>query len=251
MFERFTQGARHAITAAQEAARRLGSQSVRPQHILLGLASEPQRVAGRVLSHFGVTFDAVRTRIESLADPTDRPVRGEIGFAPESKTVLKLALDEARRLGHNYIGTEHLLLAMFHVSDAPLPELLQHFGLQMKPVQDLIPQELGEFEPYQGGRPKRRRAALSLLAGEENRNNVVMCRVGDPDLEAIDTLIEAGVRATRSDAAAWLIHAGIEGNKSLFARLQATVGEIRRLREHAQSISREVGLGESPPPPTN
>jgi len=251
MFERFTKGARDAIAESREEARRLGSSSVRPEHIFAGLASQPERVAGWVLSQLGLTYDAVREQVASLPPREDRPVRGEIGFSPESKTVLKLALTEARRLGHNYIGTEHLLLALFQTGDPPIPELLQRLGLKMDAVHELIVRELAA-----PGRSMRRRAGPSLptlLAGLEGdaRSNVVMCRIADPDLGAIDMLVEAGVRSTRSEAAAWLIHAGIEGNTALLERLQTTVSEIRRLREQAQTISREVASGESPPPPSS
>lgn len=252
MFERFTRFGRVAIAQAQEEARRLNWPSVRPEHIFLGLAGQQQGVAGWVLSQSGVTFDAAREKVELLVGRGDRPVGGAIAFSPEGKKVLELALDEARRLRHNYIGTEHLLLAMFRVSDAPIPDLLRHFRLKVEPVRDLIMQELGlprRLSQWVG--PGAARGGTAALAQPEGaRNNVVMCRVGDPDLEAIDTLVEAGVRATRSDAAAWLIRAGIEGNRPLFERLQATVLEIRRLREQAQAITREVASGESPTPPT-
>jgi len=254
LFDRFTRRGRMAITQSAEEARRLNKPSVGPEHIFLGMIGQAEGVAGWVLAELGVTLDAAREKVESLAGRGERPVRGEIPFSPEGKRVLTLALDEARRLGHNYIGTEHLLLALFQLDDtaggAPMGNVMLEFRLNAESVRALIMRELSQ--------PQRQRSAharlplgplgaapLSQMGGA--RSNVVMCRVNDPDLGAIDMLIEAGVRATRSDAAAWLIHAGIEGNKSLFERLEATVREIRRLRERAQVITQEVASDESQP----
>lgn len=239
-FERFTRFGRAALAQAEEEARRLNGSSVQPEHIFLGLVGQHEGVAGSVLAHLGVTLDAARQKVESLAPAADRPARSRgIGFSRGAKRVLVLALAEARRLRHNYIGTEHMLLALFQLDNvpdsAPIADVMQQFRLDAGRIRDLIMRELTS------------RGSL-LLQGE--RNNVLMCRVRDSDLEAIDTLVEAGVRTTRSDAAAWLIHAGIEGNRPLFERLQTTVLEIRRLREQAQAITREVASGESPTPPT-
>jgi len=254
LFDRFTHRGRAAITESAAEARRLNHPSVGPEHIFLGMIGQAEGVAGWVLAELGVTLDVAREKVESLAGRGERTVRGEIPFSPEGKRVLSLALDEAHRLGHNYIGTEHLLLALFQLDDTPggvpIANVMMEFRLNAESVRALIMRELSQ--------PQRRRstharlplgplgaALLPQMGGA--RSNVVMCRVNDPDLEAIDTLIEAGVRATRSDAAAWLIHAGIEGNKSLFERLEATVREIRRLREQAQTITQEVVSDESRP----
>ena len=254
LFDRFTQRGRAAITQSAAEARRLNHPSVGPEHIFLGMIGQAEGVAGWVLAELGVTLDVAREKVESLAGRGERTVRGEIPFSPEGKRVLTLALDEARRLGHNYIGTEHLLLALFQLDDTPggvpIANVMMELRLNAESVRALIMRELSHPQ-----RPRSTHARLPLgplgagllpqMGGA--RSNVVMCRVNDPDLEAIDTLIEAGVRATRSDAAAWLIHAGIEGNKSLFERLEATVGEIRRLREQAHSITQEVVSDESRP----
>jgi hypothetical protein len=249
VFERFTKFGKAAFFQAGEEARRLNRPSVGPEHIFLGVVFHEEGVAGRVLALLGVTIDAARENVEALAGRGDGPVQGEIHFSPEGKRVLALALDEARRLGHNYLGTEHMLLALFQFDDGPdgvpILDVMKHFRLRADRVRDLIMQELGRRLATSLSLPGG--ARLSLPGG--TRNNVVMCRVNNPDLEAIDTLVEAGVRATRSDAAAWLIHAGIEGNKPLFERLQATVREIRRLREQAQAITQEVASGLSPAPP--
>jgi len=126
-----------------------------------------------------------------------------------------------------------MLLALFKLDDASggvVLEVMRQFQLSGERVRELVVQRVG------------------ALAVEGTRNNVLMCRVSSLDLGAIDTLVEAGVSATRSEAAAWLIRAGIEGNKSLFERLQSTVLEIRRLREQAQAITREVATAQPDKP---
>ena len=149
MLSRFTGLARDVVAQAQEEARQLHSPSVRPEHIFLALVGQPQGVGGWVLSELGVTSAVAREKAELVAGRGDRPVRGEIAFSPEFKTLLQLALDEARDLRHSYIGTEHLLLAMFQVSDAPIPDLLQHFHLTKERARDLILQELALPRPQQ------------------------------------------------------------------------------------------------------
>ncbi len=268
MFERFTERARRVISLSQEEARRL-NRTVAPEHVLLGIVSEADGVGGIVLGKLGVTLESARGTVESVAGRTEGPPRGrEVRFSDDGKKALEYALAEARRLKHNYIGTEHLLLGLFLLESGPIAEILKHLRLSRERVLDDILQTLAS-------RPPGVRAVLAndltalrrpsttlpeLLAqpppgarSAEPRNNVVMCRVNDRDLDAIDALVEAGARATRSDAAAWLIHAGIESNKALFDKLHATVAEIRRLREQAQEITRKLALedaGPADPPPS-
>src|SRR5262249_30094116 len=87
---------------------------------------------------------------------------------------------------------------------------------------------------------EKARAEVMGILGSQAKGNVVTCRIWPRDLEAIDLLVEAGIRNTRSDAAAWLIHAGIEGNRELFEKVQATVAEIRRLRRQVQTVALEM-----------
>jgi ATP-dependent Clp protease ATP-binding subunit ClpA len=236
LFERFTEGGRRAILHSEEEAKRLNRSAVQPEHIFLGLVSDTDKVAGTILAQLGVTIDVARQKVEAIAGRGDSAPRDrEIRFSAEAKRVLRFALDEARHLGHGYLGTEHMLLALFHLDDASggvVLEVMRQFQLSGERVRELVMQRVG------------------APAVEETRNNVLMCRVSSLDLGAIDTLVEAGVSATRSEAAAWLIRAGIEGNKALFERLQSTVLEIRRLREQAQTITREVVGGDVAPSST-
>ncbi len=138
------------------------------------------------------------------------------GLTPRARRVLDLAREEADRLSHRYVGTEHLLLALLREGEGIAAQILRQVGVERQQAENLILRLLRPLTPGSGPTAPR--------------DNVVTCRVDDCDLEAIDVLIEAGLRTTRSDAASWLIRAGIEANAELFEKVYATVGEIRRLR---------------------
>lgn len=240
MFERFTVRARKVILRAQEEAGRLNSASVGPEHILLGIVMDPDGIGGAVLGTFGVTAAPIREMVESIPGRGNRPVgkRG-IQFSEDGKRALEVAFQEARRLKHLYIGTEHLLLGLFRLDSGPIVNMLGRFQLTHEHVQDRIIKALAS-----GG------SLRDFPTEAWTRSNVVMCRVNDRDLEAIDALVEAGLRATRSDAAASLIRAGIESNKALFDKLHATVVQIRHLREQAKEITRQLAPEEAAPTDT-
>ena len=111
-FEKFTERARRVLSLAQEEAQRLHHNYMGTEHLLLGLVREGDGVAARVLAHQGVSLAQVREAVEFIIGRGDRVVTGEIGLTPRAKRVIELAVDEARRLNHHYIGTEHLLLGL-------------------------------------------------------------------------------------------------------------------------------------------
>ena len=111
-FDRFTERARKVMHLAQEEAQRLHHNYIGTEHLLLGLVREGEGVAAKVLSNLGVELNKVRSAVEFIIGRGDRIVFGEIGLTPRAKKVIELAVDEARRLNHHYIGTEHLLLGL-------------------------------------------------------------------------------------------------------------------------------------------
>ncbi len=111
-FDKFTDRARKVLTLAQDEAQRFNHNYIGTEHLLLGLVREGEGVAARVLENMNVELSKVRTAVEFIIGRGDRPVVGEVGLTPRAKRVIELAIDEARRLGHNYIGTEHLLLGL-------------------------------------------------------------------------------------------------------------------------------------------
>jgi len=117
-FDKFTDRARKVLTLAQDEAQRFNHNYIGTEHLLLGLVREGEGVAARVLENMNVELPKVRTAVEFIIGRGDRPVVGEVGLTPRAKRVIELAIDEARRLGHNYIGTEHLL-----ASSSPLESI--------------------------------------------------------------------------------------------------------------------------------
>ena len=111
-FDKFTDRARKVLTLAQDEAQRFNHNYIGTEHLLLGLVREGEGVAAKVLDNLDVELAKVRTAVEFIIGRGDRPVVGEVGLTPRAKQVIELAIDEARRLSHNYIGTEHLLLGL-------------------------------------------------------------------------------------------------------------------------------------------
>ncbi|GER89143.1 hypothetical protein KDW_33050 [Dictyobacter vulcani] len=109
-FDKFTERARKVLSLAQEEAQRFQHNYIGTEHLLLGLVREGEGVAAKVLANLGVELNKVRSAVEFIIGRGDRIVLGEIGLTPRAKKVIELAVDEARRLNHHYIGTEHLLL---------------------------------------------------------------------------------------------------------------------------------------------
>ena len=107
-FEKFSERARRVLTVAQEEARKLNHSFIDTEHILLGLGREEDGVAAKVLTNLGVSLRKVRSAVEDLIGRGEKPPAGETGLTPRAKKVIELAIDEARNLGHTYIGTEHL-----------------------------------------------------------------------------------------------------------------------------------------------
>src|SRR5260370_29746392 len=111
-FDKFTEQARKVLSLAREEAQRFQHDYIGTEHLLLGLVREGEGVAAKVLSNLGVELNKVRNAVEFIVVRGDRIVLGEIGLTPRAKKVVELAVDEARRLNHHYIGTEHLLLGL-------------------------------------------------------------------------------------------------------------------------------------------
>ena len=108
-FEKFSERARKVLTIAQEEAQNLNHTYIDTEHILLGLIREDEGVAAKVIINLGVSLSKVRQAVEFVIGRGEKPSTGETGLTPRAKRVIELAIDEARQLGHNYIGTEHLL----------------------------------------------------------------------------------------------------------------------------------------------
>ncbi len=148
MFDRFTERARKVIILAKEEAKRFNHDYIGTEHILLGLIKEGESVAAAVLQNLGLSLDTIRLEVEKLVQfGPSTIVSGDIPFTPKAKKVIELAMDEARRLGHNYIGTEHLLLGLIKEGEGVASHVLMNVGLDLNKVRAEVIKLLGSTTP--------------------------------------------------------------------------------------------------------
>ena len=138
MFERFTERARQVVVLAQDEARELRHDYIGTEHVLLGLLREEDGVAARVLASLGVELDAVRDEVVKIVGSGDEEPTGQIPFTPRAKKVLELALREALTIGHNYVGTEHLLLGIAREGEGVASRILDDLGADAERIRDEV-----------------------------------------------------------------------------------------------------------------
>ncbi len=150
-FEKFSERARRVLTSAQEEAQNLNHNYIGTEHILLGLIREEEGVAAKVLTNMGVSLGKVRSAVEFIIGRGEKAGTGEIGLTPRAKRVIELAIDEARHLGHNYIGTEHILLGLLHEGEGVAAGVLDSFGITLDQarteVTNVLSQGAGRMKP--------------------------------------------------------------------------------------------------------
>ena len=133
-FEKFSERARRVLSLAQEEAQRFNHNYIGTEHILLGLVRETEGVAARVLSSLSVDLSKVRSAVEFIIGRGEKPAQGEIGLTPRAKKVVELAVDEARRMNHTYIGTEHLLIGLLREGEGVAAGVLESLGVTLDKV---------------------------------------------------------------------------------------------------------------------
>jgi ATP-dependent Clp protease ATP-binding subunit ClpC len=138
MFERFTERARRVVVLAQEEARALSHNYIGTEHILLGLIHENEGVAAKSLESMGISLDAVRTQVEEIIGEGRITPSGQIPFTPRAKKVLELSLHESIQLGHNYIGTEHILLGLIREGEGLGAQVLVKLGADLDRVRQQV-----------------------------------------------------------------------------------------------------------------
>ncbi|MFZ9630357.1 MAG: Clp protease N-terminal domain-containing protein, partial [Ilumatobacteraceae bacterium] len=156
MFERFTDRARRVVVLAQEEARLLNHSYIGTEHILLGLIHEGEGVAAKAMESLGISLEAVRSQVEEIIGQGGSSPTGHIPFTPRAKKVLELSLREALQLGHNYIGTEHILLGLIREGEGVAAQVLVKLGADLSRVRQQVIQLLSG---YQGGQGKGGEAA--------------------------------------------------------------------------------------------
>ena len=145
MFERFTDRARRVVVLAQEEARMLNHDYIGTEHILLGLIHEGDGVAYRALSQMGISLADVRRAIQEIVGEGQRTPTAHIPFTPRAKKVLELSLREALQLGHNYIGTEHILLGLVREGEGLAAQVLEKYGASMDLVRQTVIELLSDY----------------------------------------------------------------------------------------------------------
>ena len=204
MFSRFTERARKVIILAKEEAKRFNHDYIGTEHILLGLIKEGEGVAAAVLQNLGLSLEAIRLEVEKLVQPgPPTVVSGDIPFTPKAKKVIELATDEARNLGHNYIGTEHLLLGLLREGEGVASQVLSNLGLDLNRVRQEVMSLLGSSTPGFGqpsAQPKTKTPALDAFG----RDLTTLAREGklDPVIgreDEIDRVIQILSRRTKNN----------------------------------------------------
>ncbi len=160
MFERFTDRARRVVVLAQEEARLLNHNYIGTEHILLGLIHEGEGVAAKALESLGISLEAVRAQVEEIIGHGGQAPSGHIPFTPRAKKVLELSLREALQLGHNYIGTEHILLGLIREGEGVAAQVLVKLGADLSRVRQQVIQLLSGYAgSKEGAHAGRRRRA--------------------------------------------------------------------------------------------
>ena len=185
MFERFTDRARRVVVLAQEEARMLNHNYIGTEHILLGLIHEGEGVAAKALESLGISLDAVRQQVEEIIGQGQQAPSGHIPFTPRAKKVLELSLREALQLGHNYIGTEHILLGLIREGDGVAAQVLVKLGADLNRVRQQVIQLLHGYQGKEptaaGGTAAETAPSTSLVLDQFGRNLTQGAREGKLD----------------------------------------------------------------------
>ena len=203
MFERFTDRARRVLVLAQEEARLLNHNFIGTEHLLLGLIHEGEGVAAKALESFGIALEAARRRVEQTIGPAGSPTSGSPPFTPRAKKVLELSLREALQLGHNYIGTEHLLLGLVREGEGVAVQVLVSLGADLSLVRQRVIELLSGYDPASptavGGELVQKTdvpVGAALLLGWDDASAVVLSGVDLADARTLRREVDGVVYET-------------------------------------------------------
>ena len=249
MFERFTEKAIKVIMLAQEEARRLGHNFVGTEQILLGLIGEGTGVAAKVLKSMGVNLKDARIEVEKIIGRGSGFVAVEIPFTPRAKRVLELSLEEARQLGHNYIGTEHLLLGLIREGEGVAARVLENLGVDLAKVRTQVIRMLGETaEVTAGGGGSGAKGSTKTPTLDEFGNNLTQLATEsklDPVVgrhNEIDRVIQILGRRTKNNPV--LIGEPGVGKTAIAEGLAQRIqqGDIPDILEDKRVLTLDIGL---------
>ncbi|MGM0652036.1 MAG: ATP-dependent Clp protease ATP-binding subunit [Bacillota bacterium] len=166
MFGRFTERAQQVLVLAQEEAKRLNHNFIGTEHLLLGLAREGSGIAARALQNMSVDLNRVRQEVEGITPKGDKVIQQGISYTPRAKRVVELAIEESQNLGHNYVGTEHLMLGLVREGEGIAAQVLSNVGIDLK---------------------RARKEVIQLLGGEESSNRPAEGEKAEPQTPTVDT----------------------------------------------------------------
>ncbi len=247
MFERFTEKAIKVIMLAQEEARRLGHNFVGTEQILLGLIGEGTGVAAKVLKSMGVNLKDSRVEVEKIIGRGSGFVAVEIPFTPRAKRVLELSLEEARQLGHNYIGTEHLLLGLIREGEGVAARVLENLGVDLTKVRTQVVRMLGETAEVTTGSGTSKGSVKTATLDEFGTNLTKLASESklDPVVgrhEEIDRVIQILGRRTKNNPV--LIGEPGVGKTAIAEGLAQRIqqGNIPDILEEKRVLTLDIGL---------
>lgn len=234
--EKFSAQSKKVLAFAHEEARAFRHKYIGTEHLLLGLLRSTESQAAATLTSLGIMLEMARLAVEKIIGYGEEPFEGKPQLVPRAVSVLSLSVSESWSMKQSQVSPEAILLGLLREGGGVAMGILATFGADADKVRTQLFQTMAL-------------AGVSVPGANEPspaKSNVIACRVDKRDLAAIDALIEAGIRSTRSDAAAWLIHTGIEANKVLFEKVEGTVAEIRRLRGVVQQLVQDTEQKEAP-----
>jgi ATP-dependent Clp protease ATP-binding subunit ClpA len=245
MFERFTDRARRVVVLAQEEARLLNHNYVGTEHLLLGLIHEGEGVAAMALESLGISLQAVRAEVEEIIGRGQRTPSGHIPFTPRAKKVLELSLREAKQLGHNYIGTEHILLGLIREGEGVAAQVLVKLAADLSRAREqvigLLSGDAGTEEAAARTRLVRLTVPDDLLEAQEQFAQVR--REKEAAINAEDFDQAAALRDKEQQLLRMLVERELEWRAGV--DLAAVVQENQRLHrevEHLRELLRRHGI---------
>jgi ATP-dependent Clp protease ATP-binding subunit ClpC len=207
-FDKFTERARKVLQLAQEEAQRFNHNYIGTEHLLLGLVREGEGVAAKVLGNLGVELNKVRSAVEFIIGRGDRTVAGDIGLTPRAKKVIELSVDEARRLNHHYIGTEHLLLGLVREGEGIAAGVLESLGVSLDKVRSQVIYVLNQSAAYsqEGQGAPHGKSSKTPVIDQLGMDLTAMARAGklDPVIgrhKEIERVVQILSRRTKNNPA--------------------------------------------------